>query len=110
MANKKQKHPRTYARNRAASVSRRGYEKVFETDGTYLLKLVIVMLLGTFWLRFHQAFTWLGIPFSALPVGMLIGLLLVRKFENYQTDRKLWYAILILVTIICYFTPSGVMI
>lgn len=110
MAKTKQKRPRTYARNRAASISRRGYEKVFESDGTYFLKLVAFTLLGTLWLKFQQPLTWLGVPLTAVPVGFLVGLVLVNRFEKYQSDRKIWYAILLVVTIICYFVPAGIVV
>jgi hypothetical protein len=110
MSKTKQKRPRTYGRNRAATISRRGYEKVFESDGTYFLKLVAVVLLGTFWLRFGQPISLFGIPVGALPVGMLLGLILVNRLEKIQADRKIWYAILVVVTIICYFTPTGIII
>jgi hypothetical protein len=108
MATQKQKRPRTYARNRA--LSRRGYEKVIESDGTYFLKLVVCVLLGTLWIKFNQPVNWGGIPFSGVPVGMLVGVLLVNRFEQYQFDRKIWYAILLVVTIICYFVPAGIVI
>lgn len=104
------KRPRTYARNRAASVSRRGYEKIFESDGTYFLKLVVVVLLGTFWLKFTQPIMWLDMPFSGIPLGFFVGLLLVHQFEKIQADRKIWYAILIVVTIISYFAPAGIVV
>ncbi len=110
MAQQKQKRIRTYARQRATEVSRRGNEKVFETDSTYFLKLVVFVLLGTFWLKFHQPVSWLGVPFNGLPIGLLIGLLLVSRFEKYQSDRKIWYAILVVVAIISYFVPAGVVI
>jgi hypothetical protein len=109
MATQKQK-TRTYARNRPTTVSRKGYEKIFESDSTYFLKLVVFVLLGTFWVKFQTPVTWLGLPLSAVPVGLLIGLLLVRKFEKYQADRKIWYAILVVITILCYFAPSGIVI
>jgi len=110
MAKTKQKRPRTYARNRAASVTRTGRERIFESDGTYFLKLVVFVLLGTLWLKFAQPVTWLGLPVGGLPVGLLAGLILVNKFEKYQSDRKIWYAILLVVTIICYFVPAGIVI
>lgn len=110
MTKTKQKRPRTYARNRAAAVSRRGYEKVFESDGTYFLKLVVVVLLGTFWLKFAQPMSWLGIPLNGIPAGFLVGLILVNRFEKIQSDRKIWYAILIIVTILSYFVPAGIVI
>ena len=110
MAREKQKRSRTYARNRATSVSRRGYEKVLESDGTYFLKLVGCVLLGTLWLKFGQPVSWQGIPLGGIPAGFLIGLLLVNRFEKLQSDRKIWYATLIVVTIICYFVPAGIVI
>ena len=106
----KQKRSRTYARNRAANVSRRGYEKIFESDSTYFLKLVVFTLLGTLWVKFAQPVTWLGLPLTAIPIGFLVGLILVNRFEKYQSDRKIWYAILLVVTIICYFVPAGIII
>lgn len=109
MATQKQK-PRTYARNRPATVSRKGYEKIFESDSTYFLKLVVFVLLGTFWVKFKLPVTWLGLPLGGVPVGLLVGLLLVRQFEKYQADRKIWYATLVVVTIICYILPAGVLI
>ena len=110
MAKTKQKRPRTYARNRAASISRTGREKIFESDSTYFLKLVVFVLLGTLWLKFAQPVTWLGLPVGGFPIGLLVGLALVSKFEKYQADRKIWYAILLVVTIICYFVPAGIVI
>jgi hypothetical protein len=100
----------TEARSRTSIISRKGYEKIVESDSTYLLKLVVFVLLGTLWLKFAQPITWHGIPFNGIPVGLLIGLLLVRRFEPLQIDRKIWYAILIVVTIICYFVPAGIVI
>jgi hypothetical protein len=96
--------------NRAAAATRRNYERVFESDGTYFLKLVVFTLLGTFWVRFGTPVEWLGIPVAALPAGLLVGLLLVRKFETHQTDRKIWYAILLVVTIACAYAPTGIVL
>lgn len=100
---------RTYARNRA-SVSRRGYEKIFETDSTYFLKLVICVLLGTFWIKFGVPIIVGGIPVGALPVGLVAGLVLINRFEKIQSDRKIWYAVLIVMSVICYFVPAGIII
>lgn len=109
MTRQKQKRPRTYARNRA-NLTRRGYERMVESDSAYFLKLVIFILLGTLWLKFQQPFTWMGVPFTGIPVGLLIGLVLATRFEKSQADRKIWYAISIVVAIICYFVPAGVVI
>jgi hypothetical protein len=110
MSKQKPKHTPSSARAQAASFSRRGYEKIYESDSTYFLKLVVYVLLGTLWLKLAEPVVWLGIPIGGIPVGLLIGLLLVRKFEKLQADRKIWYAILLVVTIISHFVPAGIVI
>lgn len=105
----KNTRPRTYARNRAA-VSRRGYERIFETDGTYFLKLVVCILLGTFWVKFSQPMLVFDRPLNGIPVGFLLGLVFISLFEKLQADRKIWYAVLVIVTILCYFAPAGIFI
>ena len=99
---------RTYARNRI--FSRRGNEKIYESDGQYLLKLVLVILIGTVWLKFHQPISILGLSFYGIPLGLFVGLLVIRQFEHFQFNRKIWYAILIVVTVISYFVPAGIVI
>lgn len=93
--------------SRKASITR---DKDYETDSTYFLKLVVFVLLGTLWLKFSEPLIWHGIPLNGIPLGLLIGLLLVHTFEKHQSDRKIWYACLIVVTIICYFVPAGIVI
>lgn len=85
-------------------------ERSYESDSTYLMKLVVFVLLGTLWLKFAEPLVWHGIPLNGLPLGLLVGLLLVHQFEKHQSDRKIWYACLIVVTIICYFVPAGIVI
>ena len=104
----KRNRERTYARNR--SFSRRGYEKLYESDSTYFLKLVLYLVLGTLWLKFQHPLSLGPLQFNGIPVGMLFGLLIVSRFEKYQTDRKIWYLVLVLVTIISYFLPAGIVI
>ena len=104
----KKPRPRTYARNRSTAV--RASSALVESDSTYFLKLVIVVILGTFWLKFAQPLSWQGIPFGGLPIGAIIGLIGIKLFEKNQFDRKIWYAVLIVVTIICYFVPAGIVL
>lgn len=110
MAQKKQKTTKKKTPSSTAAIGRRSYNAVFESDGTYLLKLVTFTLLGTLWLSFKGPISWLGMPIAGIPIGMLIGLLLVNRFEKHQEDRKIWYAILIIVTIISYFARAGTFI
>ena len=106
-ATKKQKK-RTYARHRA--ISRKGNERVYESDGKYFLKLVVYIIFGSVWLKFASPLSVGGALFNGIPVGMFVGLLVVNRFEKYQYDRKIWYALLVLVAIVSYFLPSGIVI
>ncbi len=99
---------RTYARNRR--FSRKGNEKIYESDRTYILKLVAVILLGTLWLKFQQPFTLAGLTITAFPLGLVLGLFLVNRLEHFQFNRKIWYAILFVITVISYFLPAGIVI
>lgn len=81
-----------------------------ESDGQYLLKLVVVILLGTLWVKFAAPLQLGAIVMSGIPAGMIVALLLIRRYERKQTDRKIWYAILLVITIICYFVPAGIMV
>jgi len=103
---KKPRH-RTYAKNRPrVRIARR----VSEGDGVYFLKLVIVVLLGTLWLKFATPLSWNGLPLAAFPLGALIALVVIRLYEKDQTDRKIWFAVLVMVTILSYFVPAGIVI
>ena len=59
-----------------------------ESDGQYLLKLVVVIIIGTFWVRFGHAFYIGGFEVNGVPLGMLVSLLLVDKLEVHQDDSK----------------------
>jgi len=101
---------RTYARNRPV-VSRRGLENVFEPDGVYLFKLIIVTLAGLMWLRLADPLVIGGIlPVGAFPAGALVALVLIAWLERAQFNRKILYAVLVVVTIIGFFLDAGIII
>ena len=105
--------PRTYARNRSKSsefFTRRGRERVLESDGVFFLKLAACVVLGAFWLRLKEPLEIGTVAVGALPIGLIIALLLVLKVEKYQFNRKIWYSVLVLVAILTSFTPVGVMV
>lgn len=109
MATAKTKKPRhrTYARNRP----RRKYEKLLaEADGIYFLKLVVVVLLSTLWLKLATPLNWHGIPLGGFPIGAMVTLVSIRLLEKDPYDRKIWFAVLVLVTILSYFVPAGIVI
>ncbi|MCA9341250.1 hypothetical protein KC952_01845 [Candidatus Saccharibacteria bacterium] len=85
-------------------------QKLFETDSTYFLKLIAICILATLWLKFTTPIQIFGTHLNAVPVGLMTGLLVVRAFEHSQDDRKIWYAVLIIVGIISYFVPAGLVI
>lgn len=85
-------------------------EAVFESDSTYFLKLVVVVLLGTLWLKFGTPIVLGGFVLNGIPLGLLVGIFLIHSYEHFQSDRKIWYACLLVVTIICYFVPAGIVL
>lgn len=99
---------RTYNKNRL--ISRKGRENVYESDSSYLLKLVIVVLLGVFWLKLNAPLSLGFLKLGAFPVGFFIGLILVNRLERLQFNRKIYYTVLILMTVISYFASAGIVI
>lgn len=81
-----------------------------ESDSTYFLKLVLVFLLGTFWLKFQAPLLIGNFALTGIPLGLFVGIIIVSRFEHFQTDRKIWYAMLVVVTLISYFFPAGIVI
>lgn len=90
--------------------SRTYKEKLFESDSSYFLKLVIVVLLGTLWLKFQSPLNVGSFVLTAVPLGLLLGLIFVKYFEAHQSDRKIWYAVLLVIGILSYFVPAGIVI
>ena len=80
-----------------------------ENDSTYFLKLVLYVLLGSFWLRFASPLQIGYVTLSGFPLGLLLGLLFASH-DHFQIDRKIEYAILVLVTIITFFLPAGIVV
>lgn len=101
--------PKQTAKNNKRS-SKRFHERIFESDSTYFLKLVVVVILGTLWVKFASPFNWLGLTMTAIPLGIIMGFLVVRAFEHHQEDRKIWYAVLLVVGVISYFVPAGIVV
>ena len=80
-----------------------------ETDSAYFLKIILYVLLGSFWLRFASPISVGYVTFNGFPLGLLLGLLFASH-DHFQIDRKIEYAILIIVTIITFFLPAGIVI
>lgn len=95
-------------RKKPTRTKRKSTPKQTETDGQYLLKLVLVLLLGTFWLKFGEPIQMGTVLITAVPIGVIVGLGLISYFEHFQSDRKIWYAVLIIIGIISSFAPAGI--
>ncbi len=80
-----------------------------ETDSTYFLKLVLYIILGSFWLKFSQPVHIGNFLVNGVPLGLAIGLLFASH-DHFQIDRKIEYAILIIVTIMTFFLPAGIVL
>lgn len=105
------KRARTYARNRTA-ISRRGNLKhlIFdEPDGVYVLKLVLLLVISSFWIRLHTG-QGANTTLQSLPIGVLLAFLLARQFEKNPLNRRIWYLLIIVVGLISYFLPAGIVI
>lgn len=109
MATQKTNKTRTYARNRPV-VSRKGLENVFEPDGVYLFKLILTTLAGLMWLRLADPVILGVVPVGAFPLGALVALLAISRFEHAQFNRKILYAVLVVVTIIGFFLNAGIVV
>jgi len=84
-------------------------KKTTETDSAYFLKLVLYVVLGSFWLKFSEPVMLGSFMFSGIPLGLFVGLLFASH-DHFQVDRKIEYAVLIIVTVLSYFVPSGIVI
>ena len=80
-----------------------------ERDSTYFLKLVIYIILGTFWLKFASPIAIGDVVLNGLPLGLFIGVVFASH-DHFQIDRKIEYAVLIVMTVLSYFLPAGIVV
>ena len=80
-----------------------------ESDGNYFLKIVLYIVLGSFWLKFDNPMYVGPLILNGLPIGLLLGLVFASR-DHFQVDRKIEYAILIVAAVLAYFVDSGIVI
>jgi hypothetical protein len=66
------------------------------------LKLVILVILGCFWVKVGSPGNW-QVP---IPVGLIIGLYLIGR-EKFALDRKIQYGVLLVAMLIGFWAPVG---
>lgn len=85
-------------------MAKRKTVKKTERDSVYLLKLVVYLIVGSFWVRItHGRFSF---PF---PLGLLVGLVLAMH-DHFKTDRRIEYAVLLIAMFIGFFAQIGLVI
>lgn len=80
-----------------------------ETDGAYFLKLMLYIVLGSLWVKFQAPLVAGPIVLSGVPVGLMLGLLFATH-DHFQVDRKIEYAVLVVVTAASYYLPMGIVL
>lgn len=71
--------------------------KAKETDGAYLLKIVMYFIFGTFWI--HVSGNGWVIP---IPLGFAVGMFFAMH-DHFKIDRKIEYAVLLVAMFLTYF-------
>lgn len=102
MATQKKKVKKTQKTSRLKKIAN-------QPDSVFILKLVLYVVLGTFWLKFSQPFIVGGFMISGVPLGLMMGLFFASR-DRFQVDRKIEYAVLFVVTVVSYFVPAGILI
>lgn len=80
-----------------------------ETDSAFLLKVVMYIILASIWLKFDTPIDLGFTGLHGIPVGLFIGLIVASQ-DKFQIDRKIEYVLLIVMTIVTYFVPAGIVL
>lgn len=80
-----------------------------ESDSAYFLKIVLYILLGATWIGFAVPLQIGAFQLNGAPIGMLFGIVLASH-DHFAIDRKVEYALLIMIMIVTYFLPAGIVI
>ena len=88
---------------------RRPPSVVGESDSAYFLKIVLYIILGSLWIKFAHPLQFGGFVLNGAPLGLVVGVVFANH-DHFQVDRKIEYVILLLMMIVTYFLPAGVVI
>ena len=92
------------------SAKKKKTTKTTESDSAYFLKLVLYVVLGSLWLKFAEPIMIGGFQIFGLPVGLVLGLI-IASHDRFQIDRKIEYAVLLVVAIVSFIVPyTGIFI
>jgi hypothetical protein len=79
------------------------------SDGDFFLKLVLYVILGAVWLRFASPFQIGAFQLNGAPLGMMVGVIFASRDKNI-VDRKIAYAVLLVMMILTYFLPAAIVL
>jgi ABC-type dipeptide/oligopeptide/nickel transport system permease component len=79
--------------------------KKTESDGTYLLKLVLYLIIGSQWVRIESLPDW-SVP---VPIGLVVGLAFAFH-DHFKIDRKIEFALLLVASFVGFWLPMGLVI
>jgi hypothetical protein len=83
-------------------------QKTDEKASTYLLKVMLFFILGTFWLRLDSV-DWGPFKHFSIPLGFFIGLVFAAH-EHFEIDQKMEYVVLIISTFASFYLPVGIVL
>lgn len=75
-----------------------------ELDSVYVLKLVMYLIIGTFWVRVDH-----GTASVPIPLGLVVGVLFAMH-DHFKIDRKIEYAVLLVAMLVGFWSQIGLMI
>jgi len=77
-----------------------------ELDSVYLLKIVLYLIIGAQWVRLQNTAGTSTIP---IPIGLIVGVIFASH-DHFQLDRKIEYALLLLASLIGFWSQVGIYI
>ncbi len=80
-----------------------------EADSAYFLKIVLYMILGSLWVKFSDPLVIGNFVLNGFPFGLAVGLFFASH-DHFQIDRKIELALLLMMAIITYFLPAGIVL
>ncbi len=83
-----------------------GVVRARESDGAFMLKLVLYVVLGSLWVKVTKTGSSMHVP---LPVGFALGLLLASH-EHFKMERKIHYAALVIAALVGMVAPYGLFV
>lgn len=75
-----------------------------DNDSQFLLKLVVFTIIGCQWIFIVNPEGTSQVP---LPVGLIVGLVLAGQ-DHFKTNRKIEYALLLIVAVVGFWIRSGI--